>query len=73
MKQLQQTAAVPRNGDIFIKIIAPLFLQPTLAVQFTNQKAGSAGYVTQLLLVDVLSVKGRLRQLLLQSAPQHGV
>ena len=26
VKQLQQPAAVPRNGDIFVKIISPLFL-----------------------------------------------
>ena len=73
VKQLQNTAAVPRDGDIFVKILPAFFLKPALAAQFPNQEPGPPGDIPQLLLVNVLPLKGGLRQLLLQSAAQHGI
>jgi len=73
MEQLEQTARVARHGDILPEIRAALLLEPALRAQLADEKARAAGNIAQLVFVDVLALEGRVRELLLQTAAQHGV
>ena len=73
MEQLEQTAAVTRNRNVFPKICAALLFKPALAAQLADEETGTAGNIAQLVLVDVLALEGSLGQLLLETAPQHGI
>ena len=73
MEQLEQTAAVARNRNVFPKICAALLFKPALAAQLADEETGTAGNIAQLVLVDVLALEGSLGQLLLETAPQHGI
>ena len=73
MEQREQTARIPRHGDVFAEIRAALLLEPALAAELTDEETGASRDVAQLVLVDVLALKGRVRELLLQTAAQHGI
>ena len=73
MEQLKQTARVARHGDVLPEIRAALLLEPALRTQLADEKARAAGNIAQLVFVDLLALEGRVRELLLQTAAQHGV
>ena len=73
VEQLEQTAAAARNRNVFPKICAALLFKPALAAQLADEETGTAGNIAQLILVDVLALEGSLGQLLLETAPQHGI
>ena len=73
MEQLEQTARVARHGDVLPEIRAALLLEPALRAQLADEKARASGNIAQLVFVDVLALEGRVRELLLQTAAQHGV
>ena len=76
VEQFQQTAAVAGNNEIFLEAplrLAPLLFKPPAAAQLADEKPRLAGDVPQLLLIDVLAVKGGVSQLPFHPVAQNGI